>query len=64
MEKRKIKRRNKGKNLIHQPSSKKSNENKEEFRQRIPKQLQNFVNQNPEVKSKNNLENKNDRPSY
>lgn len=60
----KIKRKTKGKNLIHQPSSKKSNENKEEFRQRIPKQLQNFANQNPEVKSKNNLENKNDRPNY
>ncbi|MFT9288664.1 MAG: ATPase, partial [Liquorilactobacillus nagelii] len=27
-------------------------------------QLQNFANQNPEVKSKNNLENKNDRPNY
>ena len=34
------------------------------YPEKMQKQLQNFADQNPEVKPKNNPENKNDRPSY
>lgn len=34
------------------------------YPEKVQKQLQNFADQNPEVKPKNNPENKNDRPSY
>ncbi|GEB75592.1 hypothetical protein LBR04_23310 [Levilactobacillus brevis] len=34
------------------------------YPEKVQKQLQNFADQNPEVKPKNDPENKNDRPSY
>ncbi len=34
------------------------------YPEKVQKQLQNFADQNPEVKPKNNPKNKNDRPSY
>lgn len=34
------------------------------YPEKVQKQLQNFADQNPEVKPKNNPESKNDRPSY
>ena len=42
----------------------KHKESKAELTQRIQKQLKDFADHNPEVKLKNNPENKNDRPSY
>ncbi len=53
------------KKIIQQRSSKrKHKESKAELTQRIQKQLKGFAKHNPEVKPKNNPENKNDRPSY
>ena len=61
----KLKRRGKGQKIIQQRSSKrKHKESKAELTQRIQKQLKDFAKHNPEVKPKNNPENKNDRPSY
>ncbi len=61
----KSKRRGKGQKIIQQRSSKrKHKESKVELTQRIQKQLKDFAKHNPEVKPKNNPENKNDRPSY
>ncbi|MFW2823150.1 hypothetical protein ACN50E_12725, partial [Levilactobacillus brevis] len=66
-------RRGKGQKIIQQRSSKgKNKESKAELTQRIQKknsktvkrQLKDFAKHNPEVKPKNNPENKNDRPSY
>ena len=37
---------------------------KDKTSKRIQKQLKDFADQNPEIKPKNDLENKNDRPSY
>ena len=37
---------------------------KDKTSKRIQKQLKDFADHNPEVKLKNNPENKNDRPSY
>ncbi|UJL26268.1 hypothetical protein HZL39_14575 (plasmid) [Lactiplantibacillus plantarum] len=54
----KSKRRGKGQKIIQQRSS------KAELTQRIQKQLKDFAKHNPEIKPKNNPENKNDRPSY
>ena len=34
------------------------------YPEKVQKQLQNFADQSPEIKPKNNPENKNDRPSY
>lgn len=34
------------------------------YPEKVQKQLQNFADQNPEVKPRNDPENKNDRPSY
>ncbi len=61
----KSKRRGKGQKIIQQRSSKrKHKESKAELTQRIQKQLKDFAKHNPEIKAKNNPENKNDRPSY
>ena len=61
----KSKRRGKGQKIIQQRSSKrKHKESKAELTQRIQKQLKDFAKHNPEIKPKNNPENKNDRPSY
>ncbi|WP_181356996.1 hypothetical protein [Lactiplantibacillus plantarum] len=61
----KNKRRSKGQKIIQQQSSKKElKESKTELTQRIQKQLKDFADHNPEVKPKNDPENKNDRPSY
>ncbi|MFT9147145.1 MAG: hypothetical protein ABF460_08650 [Oenococcus sp.] len=45
-------------------SANQSKESKATFTQRIQKQLKDFVDQNPEVKPKNDPGKKNDRPSY
>ena len=61
----KSKRRGKGQKIIQQRSSKrKHKKSKAELTQRIQKQLKDFAKHNPEVKPKNNPENKNDWPSY
>lgn len=61
----KSKRRGKGPKIIQQRSSKRNyKESKAELTQRIQKQLKDFAKHNPEIKPKNNPENKNDRPSY
>lgn len=61
----KSKRRGKGQKIIQQRSSKrKHKESKAELTKRIQKQLKDFAKHNPEIKPKNNSENKNDRPSY
>ena len=61
----KSKRRGKGQKIIQQQSSKrKHKESKAELTKRIQKQLKDFAKYNPEIKPKNNSENKNDRPSY
>ncbi|EHN58634.1 hypothetical protein [Oenococcus kitaharae] len=61
----KAKRRGKGQKIIRRQSSKKIiKESKTELTQRIQKQLKDFAKHNPEIKPKNNPENKNDRPSY
>ncbi|MCE2138215.1 hypothetical protein GRC92_14475, partial [Streptococcus thermophilus] len=55
----KSKRRGKGQKIIQQRSSKrKHKESKAELTQRIQKQLKDFAKHNPEIKSKNNPENK------
>ncbi|MBU7564582.1 hypothetical protein KGP45_10850 [Pediococcus ethanolidurans] len=60
----KSKRRGKGQKIIQQRSSKrKHKESKAELTQRIQKQLKDFAKHNPEVKPKNNPENKNDQPN-
>ncbi|GAW73166.1 hypothetical protein C5L28_002368 [Lentilactobacillus parakefiri] len=58
----KFKRRGKGQKNIQQHFGK--NKRQKEFTQRIQNQLKTFSDKNPEVKPKNNSENKNDRPSY